>query len=160
MIKFTLISLCIGLLCFNHCLSQSVDNSKSITNDIRLSITVQTNVFQTGSSSVCITTLTNSSTNSIEIDPSSPNTQASQLEIFLTDNAQKIYRLTPNYSSWFGPHSLKEITPGHSFNETNKMTFYETIKSGCYTLKAGRLFILNGEYYNVASKPIEVHIVK
>ena len=160
MIKFTLISLCIFVLCFNRCLSQSVDNSQAITNDVRLSITVVTNVFQSGSSSVCVSTIFNSSTNTIEIDPTSPNEQVSQLEIFLNDDMKKFYHLTPHHSTMFGPHSIIKVNPGHSFNETNAVTFYAPIKPGDYTLKAARVFMWNGKPFVVGSSAVKVKIVK
>lgn len=160
MIKFTLISLYILVLGFNRCLSQSVDNSQTITNDVHLSITVATNVFQSGSSSVCITTLLNSSTNAIEINPASPNEQPSQLEISVTDDMGKFYRLTPTHSVWLGPITIVKVNPGHSFNETNAVTFYTSIKPGDYTLKAARAFMWNGKPFVTESNPVRVHIIK
>ena len=158
--KIALISIYIVILGFNRCLSQSVDNSQTITNDIHLSITVATNVFRSGSSSVCISTLSNSSTNAIEIDPASPNTQPSQLEIFLTDDTRKFYRLTPKHSAWFGSHPIVEVNPGHSIDETNAVTFYAPIKPGDYTLKAARVFMLNGKPFVTESNPIKVRVIK
>ena len=158
--KFALISLYIVVLVSNRCLSQPVDGSQTITNHVHLSITVATNVFQSGSSSVCISTLLNSSTNAIEINPASPNEQPSQLEIFVTDDAGKFYRLTPTHSTWFGPITIVEVNPGHSFNETNAVTFYAPIKPGDYTLKAGRIFMLNGKPFDVESNPVKVRVIK
>jgi hypothetical protein len=127
---------------------------------VHLSITVATNVFQSGSSSICITTLLNSSTNIIEIDPTSPNEQVSQLEIFLNDDMKKFYHLTPHHSSLFGPHPIVKINPGHGFNETNALTFYASIKPGDYTLKAVRVFMWNGKPFLIGSNPVKVHIIK
>jgi len=160
MIKYTLVSLYILALGFNRCLSQSVDNSQTITNDVHLSITVATNVFQSDSSSVCVSTIFNSSTNTIEIDPTSPNTQVSQLEIFLNDDMKNFYHLTPHHSAYFGSHPIVKVSPGHSFNETNAVKFYATIKPGDYTLKAARVFMLNGEPFLIGSNPVKVYVIK
>jgi hypothetical protein len=121
---------------------------------------VATNVFQSGSSSVCISTLLNSSTNTIDISPASPNKQPSQLEISVTDDMGKFYRLTPTHSVWLGPITIVKVNPGQSFNETNAITFYAPIKPGNYALKVARVFVLNEKPFVIESNPVKVHIIK
>ena len=130
------------------------------TNDVHLSIVVATNVFQSESSSVCITTLLNSSTNTIVIDPASPQDQPSQLGIFLSDDTGEIYRLTPWHSAYLGPHPTVDVNPGQSFNETNAVTFNAAIKPGDYSLYAERLITMNGKYFSTWTNPIKVHVKK
>lgn len=159
--RFSLISFCIVVLGSHRCLSQSDDNLQpGIMKDVQLSVTVTTNVFKAGSSSVCESKLLNLSTNTIEMDPTSPNAQPSQLSIFLTDDAGKKYRLTPKHSVFFGYHPMVEVNPGQNMIETNVMTFFPVIKPGEYTLNAVRLFMFDGMPYITACSPAKVRIIQ
>ncbi|HEX4341983.1 MAG TPA: hypothetical protein VH255_01245, partial [Verrucomicrobiae bacterium] len=73
MIRFALTLLCIGALGINCCLSQSNDNLlPTITKDVQLAITVTTNVFQAGSSSVIHAVTKNSATSAITVETAAP----------------------------------------------------------------------------------------
>lgn len=156
MIKYILTSLFIASFGLSRCLSVDLP----IIKDVQLSVTMTTNVFQSGSSSVCKTTLLNLSTNTIKIDPTSPDIQVSELGIFLTDDMGKKYSLTPKYSTLWGSHPIMEIKPGDNFMETNAVTFYVTIKPGHYTLNALQIFTLGGMYCVTEPGHIKVHIIK
>jgi hypothetical protein len=163
MIRFALTSLCIIFLSYNRCLSQSNGAVQQVFNwgqsvqGVQFSTSVTTNVFQAGSSIVFESTLLNSSTNTFDIDTSSAN---GQLSIWLTDDTGGKYSLTPHHSVYLGPHPKVKVLPGDNIVEHTTAKFDSELKPGDYTLKAGRLFMLNKMPFVVEAKPVKVKIVE
>jgi len=157
--RFALISLCIFVLNSTLCWSQTSNNLQVIkSNDVELSIMLTTNICQAGSSIVCKTTLLNLSTNTIAIDPTSPNSQASQLSIFLVDDTGKKYRLTQYHSTYFGSRPIVQVKSDHNILETTEVTFDAALKPGEYTINATRLFTVNGAFFRAKANPVKVQI--
>jgi len=149
---------CLAFILFSSicCLAETDGNRSKTLDGVQLTATLSETVFKAGSSGILTSSLSNLSTNSIKVDTTSPNVQMSELSIFLTDGDGKKYPVTPQFRSYFGPHTIITILPRGSLDETNKISFGATLKPGDYTLETRRLFSVGEKQFVVEAKPLKV----
>jgi hypothetical protein len=149
----------------NRCVAQSND-LQVITNwgqnvqGVQFAVTVTTNVFKFGSSSVVTFVTKNFSTNTITVFvPAS----MSGSDVILTNDTGKLYHIIShpkNKNADALLSGLAPIDPGAEVVESIPVTFGENIEPGDYDLKATRHFSSGKVDFTLESNLIKLRIVK
>jgi hypothetical protein len=163
MIKRILLSICVFVVQTSLCMAQSngsgnADVGPSVQG-VELSITVNTNIFQTGSAFVIETVTRNSSTNVVTVYTARPSLG---FDVLLVDNQGESYHILPPFKMrWMSEQDAKtNINPGEENRVSLPVTFADTIKSGVYILKVTRGFHIGDKSFTAESNSIKVTIIK
>ena len=158
----TLITIWTVTVGIGQCIAQS-SNSQSNTNwgqsvqGVQLAITMRTNLFRVGSSSVIESVITNSSASIITVFETLPEANS---DVVLISDTGKLYHVTKLPGSFSYRLKSKAIQAGGKKSEYIRLAFGENIEAGDYTIKAIRKFSMSNRDLTLESNSIKVRITK
>ena len=131
---------------------------------VKLSITMTNAVVDTGGTISIVAAITNSSSGSISLVETSPQTD---FDLLLTNSTEGTYHLTPRLLR--GNEGTVTINAGVQSAVTIPVTFAQDISAtpvrqlqnvepGAYTLKATRSFFVNDHKFTLESNLLRVHV--